>query len=214
MVRNPRAGRRILGERAKRLVAVSPLVRSFVGKHIRANPKATVPEIVRNIAHEVSLFRRPYHSIEDARRLYAQRTAHEIIRDRAVLQLRPRDRDISKKDIRGCVDHATVLVAALNELKNRGLVDDTLFVRMFDHSYAKFKSDKEWWKVDIRGRGWNAVDVRPVSGGDRALEIGAAEAAAFAEGKDPRDIGLRGFEDYSTFASSIPLRKRIRSHKR
>ena len=214
MPRKPRVERRILGERAKRLVAVSPLVRGFVEKHIQADPKASVPEIVRNIAHEVSLFRRPYHSIEDARRLYAQRTAHEIIRDRVVIQLRPKDREASGKDIRGCVDQVTVMVAALNELRNRGLVDDVLFARLGNHSYAKFKLGGEWWKANITGRGWDKVDVWRMEEVDRRVEDMGAHNAAFAEGKDPRDIGLRGFEDYSTFASNIPLRKRIRSHKR
>ncbi|MEI7960850.1 MAG: hypothetical protein WCI04_00790 [archaeon] len=171
-------------KRKKSLVFPGPAVHSLVDSFKGSN-KLDHAIILARLVSKIPVYKVPNEFLI---KNYANRTAEEIIRSNAIFEAN------DSIPIKGCVDHAHVLVASLTAM---GL--PARFVRWGNHSMAKFSFGGKDFFLDVdrilRKKG---SPLRPIEGDEaRAIEMLKKENL-YKEGRDARNIGL----DYSHFYHS------------
>lgn len=181
--------------RASGLTHAGPSIKSLIESTAGRFPMEKIIDLGRKIA------RIPVYVAKDEvlRKNYGKRTAERILRDNAIFASPAGHRHT----IEGCVDYATLSVAAL-----RAMGIPARFVRDRRHSYAVFGFGGSIYRFDPQltyKSGGSDSPVSPVSDmgeNERKLNATARKQGRYFEGADPKDIGL----DFDSF--ELPRNKK------
>ena len=170
-------------------------------------------DFVRNVLDGMARFRRKPFSASELSKIYARRSADQIIRDRFVAFPKVNEFEPGMHAaVGGCIDYNIVLCAVL---RARGI--PAKFTREGVHSRTHFFAGGKWYEADPtialtrhiaelrmrRGKPVNGADlphyISEISP-ERRAELDRKKAVGtFAEGLDAWDIGILSLKDFSKY---------------
>ncbi len=187
---------------------VTPSVKGYASQFHGSGLK-----MVRHVLEDLGRFRRKHLPMEELRKVYAKRSADDILRDRWIAFPKGERIEPSRyAAIAGCIDYNVVLCAVL---RAKGI--PAKFTRESLHSATLFFLNGRWYKADptvyltryaaeLHIRRGNNVDLSKIPGPVEEvpehrlwLMEQAKQLGHFAEGLDAWDIGifsLRSFDKY------------------
>jgi hypothetical protein len=170
-------------------------------------------ETVEKIVKDISRFKRKHLPIEELKKVYAKRTAAQILKDRWIAVIGGQNRMAGQYSaVAGCLDYNTVLCSAL---RAKGI--PAKFVRDKLHSTTFFYLNGNWFEADpsveLTRRLAKAFlrkeprlnlssipgSVIPVSGSRLRYISEGKQLGYAAEGTDAWAIGIKSLKDFGKY---------------
>ncbi len=177
----------------RKQIGITPRIISYC-KGISGKNKL---EKATEIVYDIASFEMVGLSKEKAERLWARRSADDVIKTKKIYIDERTRREGAV--IGGCIDYAETITACLRQIRLKAVV-----VRANKHSYAKFLYKGEVYIADVASPA--GLKVRKITTRDKNKENILRKANAFAEGASFAQIGLNSFEDFSKYAKKIKKR--------
>ena len=159
--------------------------------------------LAKAIVNDISEFEEKKLPNKAAERLWARRSADNVIRTRKVYLMAWDEAAMKqgKGAIMACVDYSIATVAAL-----RATGFKAIFVRAGIHSYVKFFLKGKVYLADAHQM--PAERVKEMDAEEKRREDSFRRQNAFAEGTSPASIGLNSYEDFFKYRFDFPRRTR------
>jgi len=175
-----------LSPTGRKQVGVTPRIKKYVAG-FQAKGKL---ELARKIVKDITEFKKVELPIEKAKRLWAKRSADDVIGTKKIYTMNMHEAaQTGKAAIMGCTDCAQAVTASLRAI---GL--NALIVRAGTHTYVKFLYRNKLFIADPDER--KRVRVRQMTATDKRLENMYRHKKAFAEGQSLAGIGIKSYKDF------------------
>jgi hypothetical protein len=176
-------------------VRVTPTVKKFARQF-------KITDNIRSVARVIDAVKRQiqYHkaTAEEAKSLYARRTATDIIHSKKAIVLAPEER-VSLHDIRGCVDYGLALTATL-----RALGMDAEFARRGHRTIVFFRHGGKEYFVDPSRHTRDPTPEELTSFQKKVFKT-KEDWGGFKRGKDAWDIGMKSIGDFERYVGSLDV---------
>ncbi len=182
----------------RKMIGVTGPIRKYVDRFQAESQLQRARKIVANIKK----FKKVRLHLVQAKRLWAKRSATDIITSRKVYVVAPTETiDAKMPVLRGCTDLAVAVTAALRAIGLKAWI-----ARMGAHTYTKFVYRKKVFIADAYElkrvgprRARKRHSVRRMGRPDRIIENSHRTDKSFAEGKSLAEIGIKSFNDFCKY---------------
>ncbi len=180
-VRISPAGRKQMG--------VTPRIREYVAGF---NAKSKIG-LAKKIVADISKFEKVALPMEKAKRLWANRSADDVIKTRKIYTMIAKEAVKTRKpSILGCSDYAEAITVCLREAGFPALI-----LRMGTHTKTKFLYRKQVWFADATDN--RRAKVRQMDTADKRVEEDLRKEKKYAEGASLVQIGLKNHNDFGKY---------------
>lgn len=180
-----------LSPAGRKQVGITPRIREYVSGF---KAKSRIG-LARAIVADIASFEKVALPMEKAKRLWAKRSADDVIKTRCVYRMIPKEAaQAMRPSVIGCTDNAEAVTACL-----RAAGFPALILRMSTHTKTKFLYRKQVWFADATDS--RRAKVRLMDETDEKMESLLRKQGKYAEGASLAQIGIRGYKDFFRYFS-------------